>query len=79
MTPICNGCGKTPEELEEYISAASEVYEDDDGQEIKPYKSPTDFVVREEGTYNPTNGHFLCTPCYIKAGSPASEQGWVAP
>jgi hypothetical protein len=28
-------------------------------------------VREEEGTYNPANGHFLCTHCYIAAGMPS--------
>lgn len=66
--PFCIGCKKTPEELDEYISAAEDMDMNVD-----------EFVRREEGTYNPDNGHFLCTPCYIQAGCPTSPQGWKAP
>lgn len=38
-----------------------------------------DFVRDEEGTYNAANGHFVCTPCYVKIGCPSSPTGWVAP
>jgi hypothetical protein len=68
MSAICTGCGKTPAELEEYVEAARE-YE----------CSPETYVRNEEGTYNPLNGHFLCTPCYVRAGMPTSPEGWVAP
>ena len=54
----CVGCGKAPAELTEYVDAA------EDGE------TPNEYVCREEGTYNPANGHFLCTSCYIKAGTP---------
>jgi hypothetical protein len=37
------------------------------------------YVVYEEGTFNPTNGHFLCDDCYIKAGMPSSPTGWKCP
>jgi hypothetical protein len=66
--PVCNGCGKTPEELEEYSAELT-------GSTL----TPTQYVRVEEGTYNPRNGHFLCTACYIKAGMPSEAGGWVAP
>ena len=69
---ICAYCRKKPNEIEEYIEAAE--YE-----EI----TPDEFVRTCEGTYNPKNGHFCCTDCYIKIGMPATEpgagKGWVAP
>jgi hypothetical protein len=68
MKPICIGCGKHPEELEEYVVYARE-----------ECTTPDNYVRTEEGTYNPENGHFLCTPCYAKAGMPSSPRGWVAP
>lgn len=68
IIPVCIGCGKEPHELEEYVEAATEC---DD--------SPARYVMTEEGTYNPKNGHFLCTPCYIKAGMPSNPRGWMAP
>lgn len=37
------------------------------------------YVRTEEGTYNPANGHFVCTPCYIEIGMPSSPTGWIAP
>lgn len=64
---ICIGCGKKPEELKEY------------SMDLRPGQTPTDYVRAEEGTYNPNNGHFLCTPCYSDAGMPSSPRGWVAP
>lgn len=70
MIPICTGCNKTADELDEYIEAAQDV-----GMTIEQY------VREEEGTYNPENGHFLCTNCYIKAGMPSKPhpERWVAP
>lgn len=68
---ICVGCGKHPNDLAEYREAAAGEPED--------YKSAADYVMREEGTLNRQNGHFLCTPCYEKAGQPSSPRGWVAP
>lgn len=65
---LCTGCDKLATELDEYTGAAAEEEMDVD-----------QYVREEEGTYNPANGHFLCTSCYIKAGMPSSDQGWVAP
>ena len=67
MKPLCIGCGKHPDELEEYVEIAKE-----EGM------TPDEFVRKEEGTYNRENGHFLCTPCYAKAGMPSSPRGWIA-
>jgi hypothetical protein len=66
--PICIGCNKVPDELSEYVDAA-------EGE-----CSPSEYVMKEEGTYNPENGHFLCTECYITAGMPSlAGGGWKAP
>lgn len=67
--PICMGCKKSPSEIQEYIDMviAGEA------------ASPEQYVREEEGTYNPANGHFLCTACYIDAGMPSSSRGWVCP
>lgn len=72
--PVCNGCGKRPYEIEAYRWACMEDEDTpvSDGQ-------VTAYVIFEEGTYNPTNGHFLCDPCYITAGMPSSPTGWKAP
>lgn len=70
--PICLGCNRAPEQIAEYVDAASpENY----GRPI----TPSEYVRREEGTYNPNNGHFLCTDCYCAAGMPSSPSGWLAP
>lgn len=65
---MCIGCGKTPDELSEYVSSA----------EVEGM-TPDEYVWREEGTLNPHNGHFLCDSCYISAGMPSSPTGWTAP
>lgn len=70
-TPVCIGCGRRPHELREYVEMlrdCPDTWLDEDA-----------YVRDQEGTYNPENGHFLCTPCYIKAGSPSSRTGWKAP
>lgn len=66
--PICQGCQRPPAEIDEYRDAAAE-----------ELISADEYVRKEEGTYNPDNGHFLCTVCYLKAGMPASPQGWTCP
>ncbi|HYE39172.1 MAG TPA: hypothetical protein VEB23_04525 [Ramlibacter sp.] len=68
MTPVCTGCKKRPAELDEYTELAAD-----------ENMTPDEYVRKEEGTYNPENGHFLCTNCYVEAGMPSSPQGWVAP
>jgi len=68
---ICTGCGKHPDQLEEYIDAAA--------AEPEFYTDAADYVTQEEGTLDPSNGHFLCTDCYIAAGMPSHPRGWTAP
>lgn len=73
IQPICTGCNKTPEELEDFEDWAEQ-----------GYVSPDHFCKEEEGTYNHANGHFLCMTCYIEQGMPANHyrgpgSGWVAP
>lgn len=66
--PRCIGCGKGPDELGEYVESAQEAE-----------MTPADYLRAEEGTYNPANGHFACTECYIKMGMPSTPTGWRAP
>lgn len=67
--PLCTGCNRHPAQIEEYLSHAAA-----EGM------TPDEFVTREEGTFNFSNGHFLCTACYIAAGSPTAKHGrWEAP
>lgn len=68
MEMICIGCKKKPSEIEEYVEVAA-----DEGM------TPDDYVREEEGTFNRDNGHFLCTDCYVAAGMPSTDRGWVAP
>jgi hypothetical protein len=72
--PVCIGCHRPPSQIPEYLIAADE-FEEDTGTPI----TPEEFVRTEEGTYNPANGHFACTGCYIKMGEPSSPYGWRAP
>lgn len=70
---ICTGCGKSPSELDEYVSAASE-----EATRVPGGITPDDYCWDEEGTLNRENGHFLCTSCYVAAGMPSSPRGWTA-
>jgi len=67
---VCQGCGKRPDEIGEYIEAAKHAR-----------MTPMQFVREEEGTFNKENEHFLCTQCYIEAGMPTStgRLGWKCP
>lgn len=64
----CFRCRRQPYEIEEYIDAGAV-----EGQ------TPAEYVLESEGTLNRTNGHFVCTECYIEIGMPSSPQGWRAP
>jgi len=70
IIPICQGCKKKANEIQEYIESSDEL-------NMHPY----DYVREEEGTYNHENGHFLCTDCYIAAGMPAKPypEKWICP
>lgn len=65
---ICTGCGKRPNELDEYVGVAQ-----------AENMTPDDYVWEEEGTLNMENGHFLCTSCYVHRGMPSTPRGWTAP
>lgn len=56
----CVGCARSPEDIPEYVELA----------DAEGYPNAASAVQREEGTYNPINGHFYCTSCYVKAGTP---------
>jgi len=60
----CFKCHREPSEIHEYLELA----EDDD---ITP-----DEAAIEDGTYNPENGLFACTECYVSIGCPSSKDGW---
>lgn len=69
MKPICFLCGKTPEEIGEY-----DEYAEEEGI------TATEYMIQEEGTYNPKHNTFCCTRCYIRLGMPtAPGGGWKAP
>ncbi len=69
----CFRCKKRPDEIDEYLPGRAW----DEGE----FESPSDYVQNEEGTFNPENGHFACTACYIAIGMPALDwpDKWMAP
>lgn len=75
MIPLCIGCDKHPVDLAEYRNATEADGGNPDSEDVN------DFVRREEGTYNSANGHFACTPCYVKLGQPSGpgRRRWIAP
>jgi hypothetical protein len=66
--PLCIGCNKHPDQIPAFVECAA----------IEEM-TPDEYARNEEGTYNETNGHFLCDDCYVAAGCPSSPSGWVAP
>jgi hypothetical protein len=69
IIPKCLGCGLDPND-DPYLRDMAKAEGIEDARE---------FVRKLEGTYNSSNGHFLCDECYIKAGMPSSPTGWIAP
>lgn len=65
--PYCFRCGKPASSFSEYELQADE------------YGAASNYVVREEGTYNPETNRFACDACYIAIGMPSSHNGWRAP
>ena len=75
--PMCNTYAKDMEYLDPFWAESREELDNTD-IEFRQAKRVA-YVRNEEGTLNPTNGHFLCDSCYIKAGQPSSPTGWVCP
>ena len=69
LKPHCFVCKREAHEIEEYREALK-------GPEGEGYANEADYVRGEEGTYNPMNGLFRCTSCYILIGMPSSPRGW---
>jgi hypothetical protein len=58
---ICAECLRAPGDISEYVSSA---------QLSTREETPEEYVMREEGTYNPHQRTFWCTQCYLKIGMP---------
>ena len=59
---VCIGCHKLPEQIPGCVQEAS----------IENL-TPDEWVRKEDGTYNRTNGHFYCTACYVEMGTPLGK------
>ena len=55
----CTGCGRKPDEIEEYQEMAK----------IEKV-TPVEFVKRNEGTLSHKENIFACTACYVRMGEP---------
>ena len=68
LQPFDPYCGRTPSQIEEYkvLARADKM-------------NPDEWVIAEEGTFNPKTNHFACTDCYIKLGQPTAPNGWKCP
>lgn len=64
----CSGCGKRPDEIDEYLRG---------NQPEEKQVDPDDYVWSNEGTLNRESGWFACTTCYIRMGSPSGPMGWT--
>jgi hypothetical protein len=65
---ICFCCGHLPEEIDSIVDSAKE-----EGL------TPDQWIMKEEGTYNPKSRQFCCDRCYIDLGMPTAPHGWKAP
>jgi len=75
--PMCGRFARDMPELDNAWPMSEEelnrVPEDERG-DLRAY-----FIITNDGTFNPDNGHFLCMGCYIQAGMPVAPHGWVCP
>ena len=62
MRPIDPYCERSPSDIPEYVEAAKE-------EDV----TPDQYVVDNEGTFNPKSGHFACTDCYNDRRKRSSE------
>lgn len=64
----CFRCGRPANSFSEYrVLAQDQSY------------TAHEYVLHEEGTYNPATNRFACDGCYIAIGMPAAPGGWRAP
>lgn len=88
--PMCKRLAADIEDLDSFVYDSYGDYEDVLAEGGGPNnetmrRAREDYIVEEEGTYNPETGHYLCDSCYIKAGQPTGADGrggpgrWVCP
>jgi len=75
--PMCKRYARDMDELDKTWAESQEDF--DSVPESERPETRASFVIQEDGTYNPSNGHFLCNDCYIKAGMPSGPSGWICP
>ena len=74
--PYCQRYARNMPEYDFFWAETSEQY--NMVRENERGDKRVEYVLKEEGTLNPTNNHFACDKCYIKLGMPSSPRGWVA-
>lgn len=80
MIPYDPMCGRYAADMEALDSYWATSQEDLDSVPMEQRRDRrVAYVIREEGTLNHLNGHFLCDGCYIAAGMPTAVNGWVCP
>jgi hypothetical protein len=75
--PMCLRFARDMGELDSSWPTSQEEL-DETPPEERPSKR-VEYVLKEEGTLNSTNNHFLCDKCYIIAGMPTAPGGWMCP
>lgn len=75
--PMCIRYARDMEYLDSFWATSQEEVDSTPMSEREQKRA--DYIIHGEGTFNPTNGHFLCDNCYILAGMPTAPGGWICP
>ena len=79
-TSRCCRCLKEGTEISEYrFTAWGDSPESWAGPDDMPDEQIENWIWKNEGTLNRSNGLFACTSCYIAMGQPSSPTGWTPP
>jgi hypothetical protein len=62
-------CGRRAADMDDYDGC---IEREDPSKPATPQQR-VDYVLNEEGTYDPASGQFLCDSCYIKVGQPSGR------
>lgn len=80
MIPYDPGCSRYAADMEGLDSFWASSQEELDAVPVEQRgERRAAYILKEEGTLNHSNGHFLCDGCYIAAGMPTGPNGWVCP
>lgn len=79
VVPFDPSCGKFAKDMPDYDMYILMPEDIEAGREEATPEEREEYVRTQEGTYNPSNGHFLCDACYIEYGQPSSPTGWKCP